>query len=325
MRALITGADGFAGGHLARHLREAVAGAELHGTVRLPAGQYPQLREMMASVTQIDLRDPDAVLDLVRTIRPDAILHLAAQAFVPRSFEDPWETLENNIRAQLNLLLAVLAVGIAPRILIVSSAEIYGSVPPEQMPMTEDLPLAPDNPYSVSKVAQDMLGLQYYLSHNLPIVRVRPFNHIGPGQSPSFVAPAFALQIARIERGLQEPVIRVGNLAARRDFSDVRDVAAAYLAAITRGRPGAVYNVCSGRAYSIQYLLDTLLSYSTVSVEVRPDPERMRAVDRPLVIGSAARLQADTGWQPHIPFEQSLRDVLEEARERVETAGNRAS
>jgi len=280
---------------------------------------------MMASVTQIDLRDPDAVLDLVRTIRPDAILHLAAQAFVPRSFEDPWETLENNIRAQLNLLLAVLAVEIAPRIMIVSSAEIYGSVPPEQMPMTEDLPLAPDNPYSVSKVAQDMLGLQYYLSHNLPIVRVRPFNHIGPGQSPSFVAPAFALQIARIERGLQEPVIRVGNLAARRDFSDVRDVAAAYLAAITRGRPGTVYNVCSGRAYSIQYLLDTLLSYSTVSVEVRPDPERMRAVDRPLVIGSAARLQADTGWQPHIPFEQSLRDVLEEARERVETAGNRAS
>ncbi len=317
MRALITGADGFAGGHLVNYLRAAVPDVELHGTVRLPAGQYPHLGAVMASITQIDLRDPAAVEALVRRTQPEAIFHLAAQAFVPRSFEDPWETLENNIRAQLNVTLAVLATGIRPRILIVSSAEVYGNVAPEQMPITEELPLAPANPYSVSKVAQDMLGLQYYLSHNLPIIRVRPFNHIGPGQGASFVAPAFALQIARIERGLQEPVIHVGNLAAQRDFCDVRDVAAAYLAAITQGRPGAVYNVCSGRAYSIQQLLDTLLSFTTVSVEVRPDPERMRAVDRPLVIGSAARLQADTGWQPQISFQQSLRDVLEDARQRV--------
>ncbi len=325
MRALITGADGFAGGHLVRHLRAAIPDAELHGTVRLPVEQYPQLGALLASVTQIDLRDPEAVTALMKATQPDVVFHLAAQAFVPRSFEDPWETLENNIRAQLNLILAALALGITPRMLVVSSAEVYGNVPPEQMPMTEDLPLAPDNPYSVSKVAQDMLGLQYFLSHHLPIIRVRPFNHIGPGQSAGFVAPAFALQIARIERGLQEAVIHVGNLAARRDFSDVRDVVAAYVAAVTRGQPGAVYNVCSGRAYSVQYLLDVLLSYSTVSVEVRPDPQRMRPVDRPLVVGSAARLQTDTGWQPQIPFEQSLRDVLEDARGRVAETEDQAS
>jgi GDP-4-dehydro-6-deoxy-D-mannose reductase len=317
MRALITGADGFAGGHLVKTLQAADPSLELHGTVRFDVADYPHLQASLRSVTQVDLRDLSAVEALVADVKPDYIFHLAAQAFVPRSFEDPWETLENNIRSQLNVFLAVLNHELKPRILIVSSAEVYGIVEAEKMPITEGFPLAPVNPYSVSKVTQDMLGLQYHLSHELPVIRVRPFNHIGPGQHPNFVAPAFATQIARIELGAQEPVLRVGALSAKRDFTDVRDVTAAYYAAITKGKPGAVYNVSSGRAYSIQYLLDTLLSYSTVSVQVVVDPDRLRVVDRPLVYGSAALLQADTGWQPSITFEESLRDVLDEARERV--------
>lgn len=317
MRALITGSDGFAGGHLVRYLAANAPDLVLHGTVWQANVSRPDLEGRLASVTQLDLRDTDAVAQLVNTVRPDYVFHLAAQAFVPRSFEDPWETLENNIRGQLNLTLAIERFVPEARMLIVSSAEVYGMVPTEAMPITEDHPLAPENPYSVSKVGQDMLGLQYYISHKLPIIRMRPFNHIGPGQNARFVAPAFATQIARIERGLQEPVIQVGNLDVERDFTDVRDVVAAYHAALTLGEPGAVYNVCSGQAHSIQYLLDVLLSYCTVEVDVQIDPARLRAVDRPIVVGSAARLQADTGWQPAISFEQSLRDVLDEARGRV--------
>ena len=317
MRALITGADGFAGGHLSRFLQEHAPDMTLYGTVFRSLEEYPHLVGTLAGLRQLDLRDPAAVRAFVDEVRPDYIFHLAAQAFVPRSFEDPWETLENNIRGELNLFLAASSLEIQPRILVVSSAEVYGIVPPDQMPITEDQPLAPVNPYSVSKVAQDMLGLQYYLSHRLPTIRVRPFNHIGPGQNPRFVAPAFATQIARIEAGLQEAVISVGDLSPQRDFTDVRDVSAAYYAAILKGRPGAVYNVCSGQARSIQSLLDTLLSFSTVSVAVEVDPARLRVVDNPVVVGAADRLRTDTGWQPSIPFEQSLREVLDEARERV--------
>ncbi|GAB4570418.1 MAG: GDP-mannose 4,6-dehydratase [Anaerolineae bacterium] len=316
MRALITGADGFAGGHLVRYLRAQDPAIALYGTV-WRAAPRADIEEALQDAIQLDLRDPDAVNAMIREIRPDYVFHLAAQAFVPRSFEDPWETLENNIRAQLNLTLALLAHGPEARMLVVSSAEIYGNVGQDQMPMTEELPFAPNSPYSVSKVAQDMLGLQYYLSHNMAIIRVRPFNHIGPGQNARFVAPAFATQLARIEYGLQDPVIQVGNLTAARDFTDVRDVAAAYYAALMRGKPGAAYNVCSGQPYTIQYLLDTLLRYCRAKVEVKVDPTLLRVVDRPVVVGSAARLNADTGWVPEIPFEQSLRDVMEEARARV--------
>ena len=313
MRALITGAEGFAGGHLVRYLRAEEPGWELYGT----AFSSDEASSPLDGVFRLDLRDPDAVRAMLGQARPDYIYHLAAQAFVPRSFEDPWDTLENNIRSQLNLLQGMLELDLRPRFLVVSSSEVYGTVSPDALPITEDFPLKPSNPYSVSKVAQDMLGLQYHLSHELPVIRVRPFNHIGPGQNASFVAPAFAIQIARIELGLQEPVIEVGNLLTQRDFTDVRDVVRAYHFALTRGRSGAVYNVCSGRAYSIQQLLHILLSYSKASVQVLVDPRRLRGVDRPVVLGSAARLQEETGWQPAIPFHQSLHDVLVECRERV--------
>lgn len=317
MRALITGAEGFAGGHLIRHLLQTDPALELHGTAR-PDGPYAHVKNMLASVTPVDLRDEEAVLGLIDALRPDYIFHLAAQASVKRSFEEPWETLENNLHSQLSILQAAVKLDIKPRVLVVASAEIYGIVPAEDMPLTEDFPLRPTSPYSVSKVGQDLMGLQYFLSYQIPVLRVRSFNHIGPGQNPNWVVPNFATQVVRIEAGLQEPVIKVGNLSAQRDFTDVRDVVAAYHAVVTVGKPGEAYNVCSGQARSIQDVLDMLLSMSTVSVDVQVDPDRLRPVDQPLVVGSSERLQRDTGWRPALTFEQTLRDVLEECRERVQ-------
>jgi GDP-4-dehydro-6-deoxy-D-mannose reductase len=177
--------------------------------------------------------------------------------------------------------------------------------------------LRPSNPYAVSKVSQDFLGLQYHLAYGVSVVRVRPFNHTGPGQAPRFVVPAFASQIARIEAGLQEPVMKVGNLAASRDFTDVRDIVRAYHLAVTQAEPGEVYNLASGRAQSVQSLLETLLSYSQVEIRVERDPSRYRPVDVPVAYGSAGKFRQQTGWEPQIPFEQTLRDVLDHWRREV--------
>jgi GDP-4-dehydro-6-deoxy-D-mannose reductase len=264
-----------------------------------------------------DLRGRDSVHSLVKEIQPDYIFHLAAQSFVPSSFADPWDTLENNILSELNLLEAVRRSAREVRFLVVGSNEEYGAPEPDELPQTEQNPLRPNNPYAVSKVGQDFLGLQYYLAYNLPVVRVRPFNHTGPGQSSRFVVPAFASQIARIEVGLQEPLMRVGNLATSRDFLDVRDIVRAYHLAITQGEAGEVYNLASGRPQSIQALLEALLSYSEMEIRVERDPDRYRPVDVPVVYGSAEKFSRRTGWAPQIPFEQTLRDTLAYWREQA--------
>lgn len=312
MRVLITGVGGFVGRHLVTQLREAMPEAELHGTILEGTAGAENV-----VCHSLDLKDEAAVRTLVEQVLPDRVYHLAAQSSPRRSFAIPWETLENNIRAQLSLIQAFLNLQMQPRMLVVSSAEIYGPVHADQLPIREDAPLRPTNPYGVSKVAQDMLGLQYHLSHGLPIVRVRPFNHIGPGQSEGFVAVDFAIQIARIEFGLQPPVIRVGNLAAQRDFTDVRDVVRAYWLLMEKAAPGEVYNVASGQAYSIQYLLDVLLSYSTAKIEIQTDPARMLPIDVPVIRGDASRLRQATGWGVTIPFEQTLLDVLNDCRRRI--------
>jgi len=312
VQILITGAGGFVGGTLNRYLRTAVPDAHIIGT-QLP-GHMPPARSDMSWV-QIDLRDAASTQAMLDEVRPDQIYHLAGQAFVPRSFEDPWDTLETNIRAQLNLILGCIALNIAPKFLIAGSAEVYGAA--SITPITEDTPIAPNSPYSVSKVAQDMLGLQYHLSHGLPIYRARPFNHFGPGQNDSFAAPAFAIQIARIEAGLQAPVLMVGDLSARRDFTDVRDVVRAYHLMIEHGRPGEVYNVASGKARTIQSLLDGLLAHADVEISVQVDPARLRPSKIPILEGDYTRLHAATGWQPQIPFEHTLRDLLEDCRQRI--------
>ncbi len=314
MRVLITGVGGFVGQHLSQHLLATDPGVTLHGTVI----DQPSSR-IDPSVTQhaLDLRDSQATRTLIERIQPDQIYHIAALAAVGRSFDAAWETIENNVRAQLTILQACLEMSNRPRILVVSSGEIYGPAPLAELPATEDNPLRPSSPYSVSKVTQDMLALQYFLSHALPVVRVRPFNHLGPGQGEGFVGPDFALQIARIEVGLQPPRIFVGNLTARRDFLDVRDVVRAYRLVMAYGTLGEVYNIASGATHSIHDLLNTLLRYSPATVEICEDATRMRPATVPVLWGDSTRVQAATGWQPLIPFEQTLLDVLNDCRQRV--------
>jgi GDP-4-dehydro-6-deoxy-D-mannose reductase len=310
LKALITGAGGFVGSHLCAFLLQHTDW-QLVGTV-YPHPVESQPPETSLRLTYADLRDPEGVRALVDEVQPDTVFHLAAQAFVPVSFADPWSTLENNIRAQLNLLEAVRRSGREVRVLVVGSNEEYGAPRPGELPQTEDSPLRPNNPYAVSKVAQDYMGLQYHLAYGTPVVRMRPFNHTGPGQSPSFVAPAFASQIARVEVELQEPVVKVGNLEAARDFCDARD----YLA-VTQGEPGEAYNLASGRARTVKEVLEALLSLTDVEIRVERDPERYRPVDVAEVYGSAEKLRQRTGWEPEIPFEQTLRDTLDYWRERV--------
>ena len=316
MQVLITGAGGFVGRHLAEHLGESPS-ITVHGTTMLAS---ERVSPSVAVRHQVDLKHAGRVEQLLSDVAPDVIYHLAAQAFVPRSFEDPWETLENNIRAQLNIITGCLRLRQRPRILAVSSAEIYGAVDASQLPLTEDAAIRPTNPYSVSKVAQDMLGLQYYLSHDLPIMRARTFNHIGPGQNARFVAPAFAMQIAKIEAGLQEPCIYVGNLEARRDFTDVRDIANAYRLIADKGKAGEAYNVSSGKAHSIRQLLNALLAGSDRKIRVEVEAGRLRPVDVPEIRGDAGKLRRHTGWSPKLSLHETLRDVLEDCRGRVKTS-----
>lgn len=316
MHALITGAGGFVGGHLCeyllRHTNWDLTGT-VFGELDRTGASKPRL-----TLLRMDLRARADVQALLEDIHPDYVFHLAAQSFVPTSHAAAWDTLENNVKSQLNLLEALRGSGHNTRFLVVGSNEEYGAPTPDELPQTERSPLRPNNPYAVSKIAQDFLGLQYHLAYGIPVVRVRPFNHTGPGQSSRFVVPAFASQIAHIEAGLQEPIMRVGNLSTSRDFTDVRDVVRAYHLAVTEGEAGEVYNVASGQAHSIQGLLDTLLSYSEAEIRVERDPERYRPVDVPLVYGSAAKFRQRTGWKPQIRFEQTLRDTLAYWRDQVQ-------
>jgi GDP-4-dehydro-6-deoxy-D-mannose reductase len=291
--------------------------------VGLPTDRLDNIEHILQriSVRHLDLGVYTDVVALLREARPDHIYHLAAQASVPRAWADPEATLCNNIVAQLNVLRACVELDLKARILVVGSADEYGLIPEEAMRensgIGEDTPLRPANPYAVSKIAQDYLGLQYHLSHGLHIVRVRPFNHIGPRQGLGFVVPDFCQQIAAIEAGEHEPIIRVGNLEARRDITDVRDMVRGYHLALTRGEAGQVYNIGSGRAHAIRDILDCLLGMSRVAIEVEPDPERMRPSDVPIMVCDNRRFVDDTGWQPTIALETSLRDALDDWRTRV--------
>jgi GDP-4-dehydro-6-deoxy-D-mannose reductase len=316
LRALITGAGGFVGKHLLSHLRQNPDNY-LHGTLQSDDQRRADLVALCPDLTALDIRDEAAVLALMENVRPDQVFHLAGQPFVPRSFEDPWDTLDNNIHGTLNFLQAINKLQLSTRLLVVGSAEVYGAAKPEYMPLREDTPFAPSSPYSVSKIAQDMLALQYTLAHHIFTVRVRPFNHIGPGQNSRFSVSNWALQIAEAEAGLREPLLEVGNLSAARDFTDVRDVVRAYADVINRGETGEVYNVCSGTAHSMQSIVDTLVGMSKTPIEVRVSADRYRVVEIPMLVGDCTRLRERTGWEPHIPIEQSLRDVLDEWRQHV--------
>lgn len=299
--ALITGAAGFCGGFLADVLLAqdvAVVGVDRVGA---PAGsRFPMLT--------LDLGDEEALRRVVTETRPDWIVHLAALTNPAAPVRDLYEA---NVFGTIRLLEVVKAAAPACTVLIAGSSAQYGVTLPAENPIGETQPFRPVTQYAVSKATQDLIG-GMAAAAGQSVIRARTFNIIGPRQSPAFVTASFARQIAEIERGARAPVIEVGNLAAQRDFVDVRDVARAYWLALARGEPGQVYNVCSGQARSIEALLDGLLALSRVSdIEVRHDPGRVQPADVPAQVGSYARLQADTGWQPEVPWEQSLRDLLD--------------
>lgn len=314
MRALITGVAGFVGGHLADAIR-AETDWQVWGTIL----DETDRAYVSAGVTtvQADLRAPEAARAVIDQVRPDLIFHLAGQAYVPQSWRDPWGTYETNIRSQLNLFEAVSAAGLKPRIVAVASNEVYGYVRPEDLPIDEDTPLRPNSPYAVSKIAQDFMGLQYWLDRQLPVIRVRPFNQIGPRQNERFVAPSFAKQIVEIERGLKPPVLKLGNMSAQRDFTDVRDMSRAYILCAQHGEPGEVYNLGSGQARSVREILDIMLAASPIQIAEEIDPDKFRPSDVPRSQCDPTKFKRQTGWEPRIPFEQTCLDILNDWRQRL--------
>ena len=291
MRSLITGGRGFVGTWLADHLRSC-------------GDDVVQIDQ------EVEITDPAALLDAVRAAAPDAVYHLAAMTHVGQSWDEPLRVLEVNVVGTGALLAAARECGCDPTVLVTSSAEVYGAVTdPARLPLTEESPTAPLSPYAASKLAAEALCVQAWLGHGQRVVMVRPFNHIGPGQSPSFAVSALSKRIVDAERsGATE--IPVGNLSARRDFTDVRDVVRSYRRLVESGTPGEVYNVCSGKDVSIQEIADRLLAQAGSSVRLVQDPSLMRPVEVPVLRGDPSRLTAATGWVPELPLDQTLADVL---------------
>lgn len=319
MNVLITGAAGFVGSHLieyvmCEHPEATIIGADRwharQDNIRHLAGQFEYV--------EYDMTDYASTLNLVVDAEPDKIFHLAAQSYVKASWNAPQDTLVTNITGELNLFEAVRIAGLCdPAIQIACSSEEYGLVLPEETPITEAAPLRPLSPYGVSKVAQDMLGYQYHKSYGMRIIRTRAFNHTGPRRGEVFATSAFAKQIAEIEAGRREPVVRVGNLDAERDFTDVRDMVRAYWMATDMCESGEVYNICSGNRISIRNMLDTLLAFSPKrsNIRIETDEARMRPSDVPLLYGDASKFRAQTGWNPEYTFERTMEDLLNYWRE----------
>lgn len=312
IRVLITGITGFAGSYLAEHL-VFMGKYDVNGTYLLDSSlvNVNKIKDKL-NLVRIDLTSEKGVFDTIKKISPSIIFHLAALTSPADSFKIPAETLTNNISLQVNLFEAVRRYNLLDtKILVVSSADIYGKVRKEDLPIDEDTQLMPTSPYSVSKIAQDFLGLTYFLSYNLKIIRVRPFNHIGPRQSSQFVVSSFAKQIAEIEKGKREPILRVGNLDTRRDFINVKDITAAYVLAIEKGEYGQVYNIGSGKSYKISDILSMLIDMSSRKIKIEKDESLFRPSDNRELVCDARKFQKLTGWKPKISIEETLRDTLD--------------
>jgi len=314
MRALVTGVSGFVGGHLAEYL---VAQGDLVVGLSASGRWPPELAHLGKSmrIERFDLVEQGEadLAELLRRKQPEVIYHLAAQSNPQGSLVDPRGTWALNLGGSLNLLEAVKASGQKPRVVLVSSGVCYGNPPPEFIPVREDCPLSPNNPYAASKAAVDLLGIQHYLAHGTDVVMVRPFNHAGPRQSPRYVLAALALQMAEVESGHRE-CLEVGNLDVIRDFTDARDVVRAYRLLAQGGQPGEVYNLGSGRGTKIAHALEYLRSQAKTPISVRVDAGRVRPVDQPMLVADASKLRAAVGWEPRYTIEQTLDDMLEYAR-----------
>ncbi len=298
-RLFITGLSGFVGQHIQSRLM-------LDDSVW----------ELLPAASPFDLTDPQSLIDLWPQL-PDAVIHLAGQTFVPEAFRDPARTFDINLLGTLNLLQALKARGFKGPFLYVSSGDVYGQVEESALPITEQQPPCPRNPYAVSKLSAEFLSLQWGLSEGWPVLVARPFNHIGTGQKDSFVIASAARQINRIKQGLQAPQLEVGDIDVTRDFLDVDDVVSAYFALLEKGTPGQVYNICSGHEQSIRSLIEQMGDLAEVELQLVQDPARMRRADQRRVCGSHQRLARTTGWTPQISIQQSLRAILSDWEKRV--------
>jgi len=347
MRVLVTGITGFAGSHLAEYLLQR-GDVEVYGACRWRSrldnlsglarqgrinrrgvdAVFNSASQLQAAVDpnavnllQGDMADPFQMKTLIEVIQPDRIFHLAAQSFVPTSWSAPAQTFQINTLGQIHLLEAVRAADIEPLIHIAGSSEEYGLVYPEEVPMRESNPFRPLSPYAVSKVAQELLALQYHHSYGLKTVVTRGFNHTGPRHGPVLSCSNFARQIAEIEAGLAPPVLYVGDLTTQRDWVDVRDVVRGYWMALEKGIPGQVYNIGSGTTRTIQSMLDMLLALSPAKIAVRQDSSRLRPSDVPILWANDTKFRKQTGWEPQIPFEKTMADLLEHWRRKVKGVG----
>ena len=337
MRVLITGVTGMAGSHLADYLLQK-EGLEVFGTFRWRSrmenldhlmkegrlnvitcdkGAKPSIEPSKLNLMEADIGDAFSMNRMMAVVRPERIFHLAAQSYVPASWWAPAETLHTNIIGEVNLLEAVRNEGIEPIVHIAGSSEEYGYILPDELPVKETNTLRPLSPYGVSKVAQEMLAYQYCRSYGIKTIVTRGFNHEGPRRGDVFVTSSFAKQIAEIEKGLRGPVIHTGDLSSKRDWSDVRDFVKAYWLAAEMGAPGEVYNIGSGKALEVREMLDILLSMTDIKVEVKSDPTRFRPSDVKVLVCDSTKFHKLTGWKNEIPFEQTLKDLLNYWRERV--------
>ncbi|WP_282941170.1 GDP-mannose 4,6-dehydratase [Paenibacillus sp. RC67] len=308
MRVLVTGISGFVGSHMAEYLL--ANQIDVTGTIRQRSrlDHIKHLKDIR--LVECELRDPFSVESLIRDVKPDLIFHLAAQSFVPTSWNSPMDTIHNNVASQVNIFEAVRRLNLNSKIQIACSSEEYGHVEPNEVPIKETNPLRPLSPYAVSKVTQEFLGYQYNKSYGLNVVLTRTFNHTGPRRGENFVTSNFSKQIADIEKGKKPPVLYVGNLQAKRDFTDVRDIVRAYWLAVNKGVPGETYNIASGTCYTIEEVLNKLLSLSTVKIEIKEDETRLRPSDVEILLGDYSKFHQQTGWKPEIPFDQTLEDLL---------------
>jgi len=314
-----------AGSHLAEYIVQNHADMEVYGAKRWRSSQTNVNHiEDQINLIDCDLTDPSGVIELLKVVQPELIFHLAAQSFVPDSWKNPQATLSDNLMMQLNLFEGIRHLGLDPIVQVALSSEEYGRVYPHELPITEKNPFRPLSPYAVSKVAQDMLAYQYFASHQLRVIRTRTFNHEGPRRGEVFVTSNFAKQIAEIEAGLREPVLNVGNLDTKRDWTDVRDVVRAYWLSLKYCQPGEDYVIASGKSRTIREMVEFLLSQTKVKIEVKIDPARLRPSDVRVLEGDPTKFKKKTGWTQEFTFEDMILDILDYWRSRINAQNPRS-
>ena len=312
MKAMVIGGAGFVGAYLIRHLRD-----ELQWETVVTKMPHEEITESGVCVVNLNILEPESVSKLLKQEEPDYIFHLAAQSSVAVSWKNPGLTIDVNVKGAVNVLDAVREMKKSPRVLLIGSGEEYGHIREGESPITEENALRPGNIYAATKTCQNMIGSIYAEAYHLDIMMVRAFNHIGPNQMPIFVVADFCKQVAEIEAGQREAVLRVGNLSAKRDFTDVRDVVRAYGMLIQKGVAGETYNVGSGNAIAIQQILDMIVEKSICEISVEVDPQKLRPVDVPIIEANTEKILGQTGWKPEISLEQTIRETLDYWRKEV--------